>query len=649
MSELNKTTCYLVVALGAIGLALFTRPSIEEFDVEQRLGQLLVEDIPTDAPKVLRITSRNEATGEVDAFEVAQKRGVWTIPSKSGYPADATEQLAAAVEGVNGLEILDVVDATAAQHVIFGVVDPEDPEADTGYGKHIELVDAEEKPLVDLIIGEKVADTDNRYWVRKTGQDVVYDVAIDPAKFSTNFADWIEKDLLGLSTFNVAQVFIDDYSSDMYLVPTQRGARPELEKEQRSQMRLLYNEDEDTWQIGAFETYNKDKEAYEPLRLADNQQLNQDILRELKNALDDLQIVDVDRKPEGLSADLQAGNDFMNNNATINNLLLRGFLPWPKDRTDPNSPLELNPSEGEIVVTLNNGAEYVLRFGRLQSEITDEPSAGDTADEADPAEDPATQAGLNRFLFVMARFNESAIEQPAFEELPELPPADESTEADSDTPAEDAESTDEATDPAAAEGEDAAEPAQPTREQIQTERDRIELNNKRLQDDYNDKVAAGKKRVEELNARFGDWYYVIPNDVFKKIHLNSDQMIEVAPPEAAAQGQAPAQGGFGLPGLSIPGLPGTQGLMGGPSAPAEPAATEQPAADESAEPAAEQAPAEEPAPEETPAADATDEAIPELPSVEEPAPAEPVTEEPADVPATTEPSPEPAADAPNGQ
>ncbi|QDU54395.1 DUF4340 domain-containing protein [Aeoliella mucimassa] len=578
MSELNKTTCYFVAALAAVALAIFTRPSVEEFDVEQRLGETLVEDFPTDAPKRLRITHMNEETGELDSFEVAEKSGGWIIPSKGGYPADATRQLAEAVEGVVGREILEVVDADSAQHVTYGVVAPEDSSADAGFGTHVELVGENDQSLADLIIGEQVTDSEQQHWVRRSGQDVVYAAEIDLSKFSTNFADWIEKDLLKLNTFDISEVSINDYSVQVNPVLTNRGLQLQVVEDYRNKFDLVFDDDQNQWLPKKLETYNTETNSYDPLRLADNEVLNADSLRELKSALEDLVIVDVERKPDGLSGDLKAGEEFMSSDETKMSLAQRGFYPLSE-----NGGVALYSSEGEIVITLNSGVEYVLRFGELQADSSAE---GETAEDAAETEaeqttdDTEGNAGLNRYLFVMARFNESAIEPPVLEDLPELPAADEAakepaTEEPSD---ENAESTfDESAEEATDETTDAADSTeettdQPTTEQIEAERARIDLNNKRAQDEYNEKIAAGKKQVEELNDRFGDWYYVIPNDVFKKVHLGREQVITTAQPEAG--GQAPPANPAS-PNTMIPGLPGLESLMGGRGAAAPPAAAEE--------------------------------------------------------------------------
>jgi hypothetical protein len=42
---------------------------------------------------------------------------------------------------------------------------------------------------------------------------------------------------------------------------------------------------------------------------------------------------------------------------------------------------------------------------------------------------------------------------------------------------------------------------------------------------FDDKVAAGKKQADELNARFGDWYYVISAENFNKLHVSRKDLV----------------------------------------------------------------------------------------------------------------------------
>ena len=57
------------------------------------------------------------------------------------------------------------------------------------------------------------------------------------------------------------------------------------------------------------------------------------------------------------------------------------------------------------------------------------------------------------------------------------------------------------------------------------------------QDEYEQKVADGKKHVAELNARFADWYYVISDEVYRKIHLGRDELFKKKEPANRPDGR----------------------------------------------------------------------------------------------------------------
>ena len=61
------------------------------------------------------------------------------------------------------------------------------------------------------------------------------------------------------------------------------------------------------------------------------------------------------------------------------------------------------------------------------------------------------------------------------------------------------------------------------------ERRRVERENRRKQEEYDEKVQAAQKRVRELNARFADWYYVVSDAECAKIRLDRDSVVQKKP------------------------------------------------------------------------------------------------------------------------
>ena len=623
MSESAKTTIFIVLALLAVGAAYFVDRPSEAVNVTSLVGTTLNDDFEVDTPKRLQIVKFDRPTAETKQFEVASQDGVWRIPSKQDYPADATQQMAAAANALIDRKVLRVAAETAQDHEALGVVDPQSAKLDSnsqGVGTRVIMSDADGKTLVDMIIGKNVKDAEGQRYVRNSNQDVVYIVELDPESLSTSFEDWIEDDLLQLSPFDLQTIFINDYSADLSFGMTQDGRiAPQVSWDRRSEITVGYDNEAAKWTLGDLKTFDKTTRQMVETELPEDEEINQEALNQLRNGLDDLLIVDIARKPTGLGDDLKAGNDFMTNKEAFQDLVAKGFSPVP---LKAGAPPEILSSEGELIATQRDGVEYVLRFGQLQVQTDSAEGETPAADPADPAaaEDAAKPAGdqdgkdLRRYLFVMARFNEDAIPKPALKELPPLPgdapateeapaeaapateeaapaepaasptdaggdqdsslqpadePNDETDPADAadaeeeksaadqpaaDKPAEEA-ASDEAKPADAPAAAEEAKPADDPNANVAAERAAIEEENKRLQDEYNETVEKGKKRVAELNERFGDWYYVISNDVYKQIHLGRDQVFKKKGAPAADPGDDanPLQGLPNLPlGLGAP-------------------------------------------------------------------------------------------------
>ena len=109
----------------------------------------------------------------------------------------------------------------------------------------------------------------------------------------------------------------------------------------------------------------------------------------------------------------------------------------------------------------------------------------------------------------------------------------------------------------------AEEPAAPKVETEEELKDRLSVvqgditkSNQRLLDARTEKMNAARKKVQQLNARFADWYYLIDEASFKQLMLKRDALVgpKSATPPAAPGAGAPDFGGpGGLP--AFPGLP----------------------------------------------------------------------------------------------
>jgi hypothetical protein len=576
MKENFKTLSFVVVAAAVVGLAVVTRPTLQVATPEKAGDQPLYPDFKDPlAVADLEIVQFDENSATVQPFRVARReikgKTRWGIPSHDDYPADAKDQVASAAAGVMGLKPLEVVSDDQGDQQEYGVIDP-DPKTlkvgATGVGIRVVMKDDDGKELLALVIGKEVKDRHGLRYARKVGDSAIYVVEAKIDKLTTKFENWIERNLLQINTLDMRQLQIRDYA----IKPTARG----LGIVQSGALQLDYSDTATPrWKLTDDEKFvvdeqNRANSHWAPVTMADDEELDMTKLDALKGALDDLKIVDISLKPKGLSADLKVAGDFTSSRDAQESLEGKGFYPA---KLEVNGPVELFSNDGEFRVLMKDGVQYILRFGDI---------AGRGAAKTDKQEDKEDNAekdkekdkkggGLNRYLFVMAEFDPDIIPKPQLEPLPEAtseekPKAEEEKKPEEAKP--DEKKAEEKKTEEAKPEEKKAEEAKPEEKKDETakpeekkdeetkpedkkaeekkpedaERQRIEKENKRKQDEYEQKVADGKKHVADLNARFADWYYVISDDVYRKLHLNHNDIVKKKEPPKAQGGDKPGEG-----------------------------------------------------------------------------------------------------------
>ena len=413
---------------------------------------------------------------------------------------------------------------------------------------------ADGHPLAAAIIGKAVPEQTDQFYVRIADKEPVYVVKLDASKLSVQFADWIEPNLLNLNSMDLKKVDIKDYS----VSPMAGGSgQIVLAKSDKGQFVLDAPSGSDPWKLGQELDYNSKKKTMEPRLLAADEELNTTNLDALKSALEDLKIVDVERKPSAVPADLRVRKI---DDDAMETLMERGFFVLG-DPKDPDGPQQILSNSGDISLQLADGARYILRFGVTTGESSRAEKKKRHNAKADPADKKDDSSpGMDRYLFVAADFNQDAIPKPVVDKLPEDKPAEKAADKkdekkaaakDAKLPAgdakkdetkkddvkkDDAKKTEAAKDASAKGGDakkdqakkDAKEAKDPAA--LAAQRKQIETENKRRQDEYDAKVAAGKKHAKELSERFAQWYYVIPGQTYAKIHLDRKDIVKKKEP-----------------------------------------------------------------------------------------------------------------------
>jgi uncharacterized protein DUF4340 len=489
LTENHKTSAFVVAGAALVLAAWASRPVPPPRGSVNDAGQPFFPDFKDPvAAASLEIIEFDADSGTPQAFKVARNNGVWSIPSHENYPADAEKQFGRAAAEFINLTKGNSVSDKPSEHELFAAVDPAQvgPGA-AGVGTRVTLAGDDGRELATLIIGKEVRDSKGLRYVRVPGQDRVYLCKIDAGKFSTKFEDWIEKDLLKLDASELGDVYINDYAIDEFNQKLTQG----------DVLKLAYDSKKYNWQLEG---------------LAEGEKLVPGKLNDLRQALDDLKIADVHRKPGGLSSELKATDSLRLDPEAVRSLQSRGFYIFQG---------QLISNQGETIVRAKDGVQYTLRFG----EIAQMRNPG--AAEAEGAVNPqSSSSDQGRYLFVTAEFNGELIPKPDLEVMPDLGalgievPEDEPEEAQEDEDAADQAASGETAEP------QAAKPS--IKQAMEMAQQKIDQDNQQKQDEYAKKVEAGRKRARELNDRFADWYYVISDSTYGKIRLLRSDIVERA-------------------------------------------------------------------------------------------------------------------------
>ncbi len=399
MTEVIKTLIFAGVAIAISMVAAFVSWPRAAEQTESRVGTALFEQF-TDplAASSMKIVTFDDETGQLSTFEVRRdpKTEEWTIPSRDGYPADALEQMKNAANAFVALKVLDTQTDKAEDHDDLGVAEPKLEElevGDEGVGRLVTLKDGKQETIAELIIGDVPKDDPSQRYVRIPGQDPVYVVRFDDSPLTTAFREWIDNDLLQLSSIELSSLEILDYNAALAM-----GGKISLTRNYTADVGL----DGTEWKLNSLMDYDPSRPGAAPVAadLVSLAPLNKAKLDELKTALDDLQIADVVRKPDGMSETLRADQNLLTDKEAVNSLAQRGFYPVP---SGPNGDIEILSANGELDVILNTGVKYVLRFGNI---------SGVEDSNAD------SEAGVNRYLLVTTKVDETQFPAPKLQAVP---------------------------------------------------------------------------------------------------------------------------------------------------------------------------------------------------------------------------------------
>ena len=483
-----------LVSLSFVGIAavmmlvaFVTYPWITPPEINDKIGKALFdwESLSADKVGTLEIVRYDSQSDQIIDFRVEKNnKGIWTIPSSEGYPADAEDQVREAVTSFSGLTVIGVIPDKEEKFEDYGVLEPDRSTIEAGQqgvGIMVTVKDRNGDLVGSIVIGksaksgEEGTQQQNLRFVRIPGQPLVYVIDYDPAVLKTDFRDWIEKDVLDLKVIDIAEATLNDYQVVI-----------DSNNPLKQRFRAKVQSEGTRWSLREFLEFDDPANPTER-NVGDQEEINNVRLNKLAETLGSLEVVDVARKPPGVNADLTVLGD----ENDLLSLQSRGFVAVSRQR----GLIEIYSMNGELSISTKDGITYRMRFGKNR-----------------PSED-GIEGSLDRYMMVSAAVNEDRFPMPEEPVLPSLPVESDNDDAPA-PPGGDTETKNEETGTNAASEDD-----------IEQERRRLQTEYRRKVELRNEKLGQAEARVAELNRRFGDWYFVISEESFKNLRIEREDLI----------------------------------------------------------------------------------------------------------------------------
>lgn len=568
MNQTAKTLIFVAAAAASVAVAAGTYYSNKPAslaDFNDVGDQFFPEFEDPATATALRVAAYNGTSGKTEVFKVENKDGRWQIPTHHNYPADGKDRLSKTAASMIGVVRQALIERSKAAQRRYGVLDPLDSEVagTEGRGDRITLYRGDEV-LVDIILGKKVENSSTMYYVRRPDEDRIYTADLGNFQVSTKFGDWIEKDILQVQSGEVRELVVSRYYVDEAQGKVVQEGQIEMKRETA----------EAPW------TLQDLKPELEKLKLAE--------VNPLLQSLEELKIVGVRQKPEALIAGLKSkdgkiaidpfiardlqqkgvfiskGGEFVYNEGKVNVGTQAGVLyelGFGEEFSGSDLDIEIGqptPAEEAKDVEQETAAKTSSEktADGKKPEAEKEGATDEKGDEQKPADgsesEEAAKPGTkkSRYLFVTVYFDKDLLgPAPTAPVAPEKPKADQK-EVDNKKPEEakvadtqpedkkdDKNAEDKPADKAAtaeAKKPDPQAEYEAALKEYELQKEVYELQKK----EYAEKIKAGEKRVAELNSRFADWYYVISEDVFDKLKLKREALVEPVTPEKTEAGDA---------------------------------------------------------------------------------------------------------------
>ena len=382
MGKSSTTLIMGIIAVVAVGVAMYFYPKSLETEVDAQVNQNLFESYKTADVRSIEITRLGESD-RIEQIKLRRKGDSWILPQYEDFTATGIARISEVAKSMLDRKILAITGDQEQSHFEFGLVDPAEATGlpnRASLGMKVELRDRNRGDIASLIIGKPVSETggDGKYFVRLPGQPTVYEMQIPKVIFSTRFEDWVDSNLMNLPNQRNSPIRVTGIGIDSYRIDAKEIASADKQPDWQVKFQFSPNGSKGNllrWVDGKFE-----KE--------DISQLSQRQVSDLLTALSQIRVLGARSKPKSIVKLFRKSAEISDAAA------LKGLAPFGFRGRSDDEGFKIESANGELAIVTSDGMKMRLLVGSL-------------ADQTD-----SRSLDLNYHVLVLAEMVESVFEEP---------------------------------------------------------------------------------------------------------------------------------------------------------------------------------------------------------------------------------------------
>ncbi len=385
---MRPMTTTLIMGLAAAATSVvaaiyFPWPTFEQ--TSERVNKPLFAELDAKLIRTLEIARVHPDKNLMERMLLERRGEKWVLTNYAGYTASNAFRIADVINNLVECTVLELETDKQLDHLKFGVLDMDEPEAGRnpgGIGWKVAVRDRNQRVLASLIVGHEVAGAEGRQkrFVRVPGEPQVYVVDFDAQSLSTYFRDWVDPNLLQLQTAGLPGDRLLSCRLQSYRVDPESLAADPQEQEFYDALLTVENNQlvVSRWQVGVDGAWVDREPSIEVKQF----------LQRAVVSLARLDFVDARPKEAALAESLKAPEQ------SLAPAVYESALTWGFKQTSPaGQPVQFLATGGQLEVQLASGIRVVVYLGNIIPV-----SSGD--------------ARLARVAMIVALFDESQFPQP---------------------------------------------------------------------------------------------------------------------------------------------------------------------------------------------------------------------------------------------